>query len=143
MNIYVERSTSLKLDSLNRKLYVNLKKCLNLENPITSKSVWPLYKIVQTEIILFISNYSLQFETSGAYKIVIFVSTSLKSGLFNRKLYVNFKNCLNLENLITNESETLIRPVFGDTQGRTRGGGIHGGGSFNITSACISLPQVN
>jgi len=30
-------------------------------------------------------------------------------------------------------------------QGRTRGaspeGGTHGGGSFNITSACISLPQ--
>ena len=26
-------------------------------------------------------------------------------------------------------------------QGRARGG-IHGGGSFNITSACISLPQV-
>ena len=24
-----------------------------------------------------------------------------------------------------------------------RGEGIHGGGSFNITSACISLPQVS
>ena len=33
----------------------------------------------------------------GAYKIVIFRSTSLRLGLFNRKLYVVLKNFLNLE----------------------------------------------
>ena len=62
----------------------------------------PLYKIVQTEIILFLPNYLLQLETSGAYKIFIF-----KSGW-----YVDFKNGLNLENPITNESVDPYSPFF-------------------------------
>jgi len=33
-------------------------------------------------------------------------------------------------------------PFYACPPERLRGGGIHGGGSFNITSACISLPQV-
>ena len=46
----------------------------------------PLYKIVETEIILFLPNYSLQLENLGDYKIV-----SLKMNLLNWKLYVDFK----------------------------------------------------
>jgi len=49
-------------------------------------SLWILKKIVQMEIILFLLNYSLQLETLGVYKIVIFSSLSLKLGLLNRKL---------------------------------------------------------
>ena len=60
---------------MNRKFYVDIKNGLNLENSITSKSVQTLIKIVQTEIILFLPNYSLQLETLGAYKIVILRST--------------------------------------------------------------------
>ena len=44
----------------------------------------PLNKIVQTEMILFLQNYSLQLETLGAFKIV-----SQKLGFLNRKLYVD------------------------------------------------------
>jgi len=33
------RSTIINLDSLNRKLYVDIKNGLNLENPITNMSV--------------------------------------------------------------------------------------------------------
>ena len=73
--IVIFKSTSLKLGVLIRKLYVYIKKCINLENPISSKSV---DKMVQTEIILFLPNYSLE--------IVNFRSTSLKLGLLNQKL---------------------------------------------------------
>ena len=62
-----------------------------------------------TDIILFLPKYSLQLETSGAYKIV--KSTSLKLGLLNRKLNVDFKSGLNLENPITN-SPVECRPLF-------------------------------
>ena len=50
------------------KLYVNFENGLNLENPITKKSVecGPSYKIVQTEIIFFYQIHSLQLETLGA-----------------------------------------------------------------------------
>ena len=70
-----------------------------------------LYKIVQTEIILVFPNYSLQSETLGAYKVFILRSTSLKLGLLNRKLYVDFKNP------ITNESVECrhLFSVFLDT----------------------------
>ena len=63
-----------------------------------------IYKIVQTEVILFLPNYSFQLETLEAFKIVVKRSTSLKLELLNRKLYVDLKNGLNFENLITNES---------------------------------------
>ena len=54
--------------------------------------------------------YSLQgqLETLGAFKIVIFRSTSLKLNLLKQNLYVDFKNGLNPENPITNDS----RPLF-------------------------------
>ena len=48
--------------------------------------------------------YSLLLETLGAFKIVIFRSTSLKLGSLNWKLYVDFKTGFNLKNPITNES---------------------------------------
>ena len=54
------KSTSLKLDSLNRKLYVDIKNGLNLENLITNESVDPyspfyvdtLYIDVQSNTII-------------------------------------------------------------------------------------------
>ena len=42
--------------------------------------------------------FSLQLETLGVYLIVFFLSTSLKLGSLNQKLYVDIKNGLNLEN---------------------------------------------
>ena len=66
---------------------------------------------MQTQIILFLPNYSLQLDTIGAYKIVIFRSTSIQLGLLNRKLYVDFKN--GLENPITSESVDHYSPFFG------------------------------
>ena len=63
------------------------------------------------------------------------------------------------ETMFINEKIIKIFLIVHSHQGRTRGGraprpplrvppperlrgGIHGGGSFNITSACIFLPQV-
>ena len=97
-------STRLKLASLNRKLYVDIKNALSCEIPITSKSVHPSIQNLQTEIVLFLQNYSLQLKTLEVFKIVIFKFTSLKLGLLNRKLYIDFKTGLNLENPITNEA---------------------------------------
>ena len=48
-------------------------------------------------------DYSFQLETLGDCKIVILRSKNLKLDL-KRKLYVDFKNGLNLENPIKNES---------------------------------------
>ena len=99
---------SLKLDSLILKLYVDLKNGFNLENPIIRNSVYPYTKLCKQKLSYFLPNYSLQLETSGAYKIFIFRSKSLiKSGL-----YVDFKNGLNLENPITNESVDPYSPFF-------------------------------
>ncbi len=44
--------------------------------------------------------YSLQLETFGAFKIVIFRFTSQKFAFLNRKLQIDFYNGLNLENTI-------------------------------------------
>ena len=58
---------------------------------------------MQTEIIFYF--YSLQLKTLEAYKIVImFKSTSQIWDSLSRKLYVDIKNGLNLENRITNKS---------------------------------------
>ena len=54
----------------------------------------------------------LQLETSGAFKIVIFRSISLKLDFLSRKLYVDLRNGLNLENPITNESVDSIPRFF-------------------------------
>ena len=54
-------------------------------------------------------------EALGACKIVNFGSTSLKLGLLIRKLYVDFKNGLNLENLITIESVDPYSPFYIET----------------------------
>ena len=56
--------------------------------------------------------YSLQLETLGVFKIVIFRSTGLKLGSLTQKLYVDFKNVLNLENPITSESVDPYSPFF-------------------------------
>ena len=70
---------------------------------------------------------------------------------------VTFRSAV--ENALLWSNKTSFTLNISPTQGRTRGGprppppskrapperlmgGIHGGGSFNITSACISLPQV-
>ena len=106
------RSTSLKMGSLNQKLYVDFKNGFNLENPITSESVYPYTKMCKRRLSYFYQITPLQLETLGAYKIVIFRSTSKKFGSLIRKLYVNFKNGLNLENPITNESVDPYSPFF-------------------------------
>ena len=69
-------------------------------------------KLCKRRLSYFYQITPLQLETLGAYKIVIFRSTSLKLGLLIRKLYVNFKNGLNLENPITNESVDPYSPFF-------------------------------
>ena len=51
---------------------------------------------------------SLQLETLRAYKIEFFGPTGLKLASLIRKLYVDIKNGLNLENSITNKS--VCRP---------------------------------
>ena len=52
----------------------------------------------------------------GGWKIVIFRSSILNLGLLNRKLYVDFKIGLNLENPIANKSVDHYSSVFlGDT----------------------------
>ena len=50
----------------------------------------------------------LSLETLGAYKIVIFKSTSIKLGSLNRKLYVDLKIGLNLDPI----SRGPLFPVF-------------------------------
>ena len=56
------------------------------------------------DYLYFYQVYSLQMETLGAFKIVIFRSTSLKLDSLNRKLYVDFNNGLVFENPITTKS---------------------------------------
>ena len=51
--IVIYSSTSVKLDSLNRKFYVDITNSLNLENPNTRKAVDPYEKNLQTEIIYY------------------------------------------------------------------------------------------
>ena len=67
------------------------------------------YKIVQTKIII---TKCTHFR--NLYNCT-FLSTSLKLGSFIQKLYVDFKNGLNLENPITNESVDPYSPFFWDT----------------------------
>jgi len=62
--------------------------------------------------LYFYQIYSFQLETLGVFKIGIFKSTSLKLGSLNRKFLVDYKNGLNLENLITNESVDPYSPFF-------------------------------
>ena len=64
---------------------------------------------VQTGIILIFTKLFTQIGNLRSLEIVIFRSTSLKLGLLNRNLYVDFKNGPNLENPITNES---VDPYF-------------------------------
>ena len=92
--------------------YVYIKIGLKLENPITNKSACrPL--CANGDYLYFIQIYSIWLETLGAFKVVIFRSTSLKLDTLNRKLYLNFKNVLNLENPITtNESVDPYFPFF-------------------------------
>ena len=83
------------------------------------------------DYLYFYQIYSLQLETYEVYKLSFFRSTSLilvsfrSTSLilvsfrstsqilvsFNRNLYVDFKNGLNFENPITNES-VICRPLF-------------------------------
>ena len=64
---------------------------------------------VQTEIIFYLRNYSFQLKTLEVYQIFIFKFKSLKSGLLNRKLYVDFKNGLNFEK---SDYKRVCRPIF-------------------------------
>ena len=96
--IFIFRSTSQKLGSYTRKLYVDIKNGRNLENLIYKHD--PYY--VQTEN--FFKIYSLTY--FRAFKIVIFRSKP-KIGLIESEIkYVGFKNDLNLENLIPRFFET-------------------------------------
>ena len=62
------------LGSLTRKLYLDIKNGLNLENPITNKSDRPL--CANGDHLSFYQIYSLQLETLGAFRIAICKSTS-------------------------------------------------------------------
>ena len=51
-------------------------------------------------------------KTLGAYKTVFFRFTSLQLGLLSLKFKIDFKNGLNLENPMTNESADTYPPFF-------------------------------
>ena len=46
--IVILNPTSLKMGSLNRKFYVNIKNGLDLENPVTNESVGPYSRFLDT-----------------------------------------------------------------------------------------------
>ena len=81
--IVIFRSKSLKLDSIEPK--INIKNGLNLKNLQTL-----IKKLCKRKLSFFLLNYALQLASLGAYKIVKLV-------LLYRKLYVHFKNGLNLK----------------------------------------------
>jgi len=64
------------------------------------------------DYLYFYQIYSLQLETSGAYKIVIFRSTSLKLDLLNWKLKIDFKMVSVLKILLQTSVKTLIPRFF-------------------------------
>ena len=78
----------------------DIKNGLNFVNPITNKSA-----------SLFLPNLFTPVRNFRSLKIVIFKSISLKFDSLNRKLYVDFKNGLNLENPIT-KRVFRVRPLF-------------------------------
>ena len=83
--IVISRSKSLKLNSLHRKLYVDFKNGLNLENPITSKSVNHFTKLCKPRLSYFYQITHSSWKLSEHTK-VLFLDTSLKLRSLNRKL---------------------------------------------------------
>ena len=89
------RSISIKLGSLNRKFFLNIKNGLNLENPITNKSVDPY---VQTEIIFIFTAHLIQGAKLGAYTITNESEDPYSPFFFGDTLYINiFFSGANLE----------------------------------------------
>ena len=88
--IVIFRSKSLK----DRKLYVNIKKGLHLENPITNKSVDPYTKLCKRRLFLILQNLltpGRNFKTQGAYTIVILKPTiRFQTSLYCRPLFPVF-----------------------------------------------------
>ena len=104
------KSTSLKLNSLNRKLYLNMVSTLKIR---LETSLWTLVQSCANGDYLN-RIYSFQLNTE-AYWIEIFRSKFYKPkivGLIELKLYLDFKNGINIENPIRNESVDPYSPFF-------------------------------